>query len=329
VTFLSLNSSPTGGSAGTPVTVSGSLTDVSSNPRVALAGQSVTFAIGASNCTATTSSAGTATCSLTPSTVGSSVLTASFAGTAQYVASTASTAFLATAAVAQKPTVTIAVKPASVSPGASATLTWSSTNATTCSASGAWSGSEPTSGTQVIVPGAVGTETFTLACTGAGGTASAQATLTVVGKTTPVITWHTPAAITYGTALSSLQLDATANVAGKFTYNPGAGTVLSVGTHTLSASFTPTDTQDFYTATATTQLQVKAVSPIIVWIPLPIFEGQPLGPFQLDAIAFEPGSFFRVVPGGSCMRLGWGLSSLRACTSSLQRSPRATPTTRA
>ena len=38
-----------------------------------------------------------------------------------------------------------------------------------------------------------------------------------------VITWATPAPITYGTALSATQLNATANVPGKFTYTPGAG----------------------------------------------------------------------------------------------------------
>ena len=50
-----------------------------------------------------------------------------------------------------------------------------------------------------------------------------------MNKATPAIAWATPAAITYGTALDSTQLDATANVQGSFTYAPAAGTVLGAG----------------------------------------------------------------------------------------------------
>src|ERR1700739_284970 len=57
---------------------------------------------------------------------------------------------------------------------------------------------------------------------------------------TPVITWATPAAITYNTALSAIQLNATASVAGTFVYSSAAGTVLTAGAHTLSVTFTPT-----------------------------------------------------------------------------------------
>ena len=55
------------------------------------------------------------------------------------------------------------------------------------------------------------------------------------------LTWSTPANIVYGTSLSSTQLNATASVPGTFTYNPVLGTRLSAGTHTLSVSFTPTN----------------------------------------------------------------------------------------
>ena len=72
-------------------------------------------------------------------------------------------------------------------------------------------------------------------------TASATATINV-DKATPTITWANPADITYGTALSTTQLDATASVPGTLTYTPVAGTVLNAGAgQTLSVSFTPTD----------------------------------------------------------------------------------------
>jgi hypothetical protein len=60
-------------------------------------------------------------------------------------------------------------------------------------------------------------------------------------QATPTIVWPTPAAITYGTALASGQLNATASVPGTFSYRPAAGTVPTVGSNTLSVTFTPTD----------------------------------------------------------------------------------------
>jgi hypothetical protein len=79
-------------------------------------------------------------------------------------------------------------------------------------------------------------------------------------QVTPTITWATPAAITLGTPLSATQLDATANVAGTFAYTPAAGTVLGVGVQTLGVRFTPTDTVDYTTATASVTLTVNPVS---------------------------------------------------------------------
>ena len=66
-----------------------------------------------------------------------------------------------------------------------------------------------------------------------------------------------PASITYGTALGSGQLDATATVPGTFTYTPAAGTVLPAGSDVLSVTFTPTDAIDYTTATTTTTIAVS------------------------------------------------------------------------
>jgi len=67
------------------------------------------------------------------------------------------------------PTVTISVSPTAITAGQSATLTWSSTQATSCTASGAWSGSEAAMGSQAVTPTASGSVTYTLTCIGAGG----------------------------------------------------------------------------------------------------------------------------------------------------------------
>jgi hypothetical protein len=83
----------------------------------------------------------------------------------------------------------------------------------------------------------------------------------VIFQQPPAITWPTPANIVYGTPLSGAQLDATSPVAGKFSYTPSAGTVLTVGQHTLSVAFSPTDTTDYTTSSASVILTVVPVTP--------------------------------------------------------------------
>jgi len=80
-----------------------------------------------------------------------------------------------------------------------------------------------------------------------------------INQATPIITWANPAPITYGTALSSGQLDATANVPGNsFAYAPTNGAVLNAGANTLSVIFTPTDQGDYTGATNTVSLLVSS-----------------------------------------------------------------------
>jgi beta-glucanase (GH16 family) len=72
------------------------------------------------------------------------------------------------------PTVTLSVSPASITAGSSASLTWSSTNATFCQASSpaAWTSSRATSGSQSVSP--TSTTTYTLTCNGSGGASSSS-----------------------------------------------------------------------------------------------------------------------------------------------------------
>ena len=70
---------------------------------------------------------------------------------------------------APMPTVTLSVSPTSITAGQSATLMWSSSKATSCTASGAWSGSQATMGSQAVTPTTSGSVTYTLTCTGANG----------------------------------------------------------------------------------------------------------------------------------------------------------------
>jgi parallel beta-helix repeat protein len=98
--------------------------------------------------------------------------------------------------------------------------------------------------------------------------------------------WATPDAVSYGIALTALQLDATASVPGSFTYTPTAGTLLSVGSHALSVTFSPADPSKYAAASATVTLTVNKATPAIIWNqPTAISYGTPLSGAQLNATA--------------------------------------------
>jgi len=81
-----------------------------------------------------------------------------------------------------------------------------------------------------------------------------------IAQVTPAIQWGNPSDITVGVALGPTQLNATANVPGTFTYLPPAGTVLPVGTaQRLSATFVPTDSIDYNSASASALINVNNV----------------------------------------------------------------------
>lgn len=108
------------------------------------------------------------------------------------------------------PTLDLTASPTSVTSGSSSTLSWTSTNATSCTASanpthGTWTGAKAVSGNQTT--GALtSSKVFTLNCTGPGGDISDSVTVTVtqaqvsvtldandytltVGDTSPTLTW--------------------------------------------------------------------------------------------------------------------------------------------
>ena len=124
-------------------------------------------------------------------------------------------------------------------------------------------------------------------------------------KTTPSITWATPAAITYGTVLSSTQLNASASVPGTFVYSPAAGTLLQAGVQTLSVNFTPTDTTKYNSATASVFLAVNKATPVITWsAPAAITQGTALSGTQLDATASVAGTFVYTPASGTVLAAG-------------------------
>ncbi|MBX4197186.1 hypothetical protein KW801_01360 [Candidatus Saccharibacteria bacterium] len=76
------------------------------------------------------------------------------------------------------PTVSLSVSPSNVTAGQASTLTWNSANADSCTASDAWSGPQSTQGSTST--GALNqTSTYTLSCSGLGGSTTAKAVVTV------------------------------------------------------------------------------------------------------------------------------------------------------
>ena len=131
-----------------------------------------------------------------------------------------------------------------------------------------------------------------------------------VNASTPSISWATPAAITYGTALTGAQLDAQAtfngaNVAGTYTYTPAKGTVLGAGMQTLSVLFTPSNTSNYNSASGSVALQVNPAAAPITWLkPGAIEYGTALSSVQLDATSSVAGTFVYTPGAGTVLPEG-------------------------
>ena len=94
-------------------------------------------------------------------------------------------------------------------------------------------------------------------------TARAVVALNVTEKLPAHIEWPAPLRISYGTALSEAQLNATATVPGTFAYAPSAGHILAPGTYTLTATFTPSEADKYATAEATVEIEVDGAAEIV------------------------------------------------------------------
>ncbi len=214
--------------------------------------------------------------------------------------------------------VQINVLPATPATPVAPTVTWSAPAAITSGtalSSVQLNATANVSGTFVYTPAAgtvlpVGTQTltatFTPSDTADYSTAKATTQITVkANSVAPTITWHTPAAIAYGTALSSAQLDAVASVPGTLAYTPASGTVLQAGTHTLSVSFTPANTTSYTAASASVKITVAQATPVITWpAPAAIQQGTALSAAQLDATANVPGTFTYLPSAGTVPQAG-------------------------
>ena len=213
---------------------------------------------------------------VSPNQPGQNLIQANYQGDNSYASSSSGTVTLEGNKVT--PAVTLVPSSSAISPNASLTVSVQVTYST---------GSNVPSGTIVLISGSftsavvalvsgaatitvpagalvVGTDTLTVTYTPDSASSAlynaATGTGTVlVSQAIPTITWATPASIPYGTALSDAQLNATASTVGTFSYNLAAGTILHAGQHTLSVTFTPTDTANYQSATSSVVLNVDQV----------------------------------------------------------------------
>ncbi len=187
-----------------------------------------------------TSSGGTSSGPVTAAGVYSYVLTCAGPG-----GSTAQSVTVVVSASPQPPGVAVSIQatPTVIVAGQAAALTWSSSNADSCTASGSWSGSEPLVGNAVstgtlTAPGNTPTNySYTLLCTGAGGSASGTASVTVNPAPAAVTSFAaSPTVITSGQSTSFTWATTAAT---SCTASGGSGSDGWVGSVPVSSSGTP------------------------------------------------------------------------------------------
>jgi hypothetical protein len=238
-------------------------------------------------CSASVTGAGGLAASVTPVTyannvdAGTATASASYAGDANHTGSSGSATF----------TIDKASSTTTVScPAGPFTYSGSAQNPCTAAATGAGGLNQPLTVSYANNVNA-GTASASASFAGDGNhTGSSGSANFTISRATPAIRWANPAAINCGTPLGATQLNATASVAGSFVYTPVAGTYLSVGTgQTLSVVFTPSDTANYTTASASVTIDVINFAPGSVSITAPAAP-QPLGTTITATASFtDPG----------------------------------------
>ena len=84
--------------------------------------------------------------------------------------------------------ITLSISDDQIYLGSSVTLTWTTSNASSCSASGSWSGTKALSGSETITPETDGQKSFTLTCSNSAGTSTNRTVSTnVIGNSQGVV----------------------------------------------------------------------------------------------------------------------------------------------
>lgn len=104
-------------------------------------------------------------------------------------------------------------------------------------------------------PTDAGSYLFTVRLINPNVTAIPVSGVLIIAQATPVLSWTVPLPIQFGTALSSVQLNATSNIAGTFSYNYPIGYLLPAGVTAVTATFIPTSS-NYKTVTISVPINV-------------------------------------------------------------------------
>jgi hypothetical protein len=159
------------------------------------------------------------------------------------------------------PTVSLTASPTSITSGGSSTLSWSSTNATSCTGSGFTASG--TSGTVSVSPTA--TQTYSITCTGTGGSVNASVTVNVSALPVPTTTLTaSPTSIisSQSSMLAWSSTDATSCIGTGFTPSGTSGTVSVSPTATQTYSITCTGAGGSASASVTVTVTTSGGSSI-------------------------------------------------------------------
>jgi len=212
------------------------------------------------------------------------------------VGETATDTVIVTVIPPPPPTVTISADPASIDYGASATLTWSSTNAESCTINQGIGAVDLNGSTTVSL---TATTTYTITATGIGGIAEPatdSVTITVAPPPAPTVMISAdPESIDYG-ATSTLSW--TSTNADTVTIEPGIGVVEASGTREVSPTLTKTYT---ITATGIGGIAEPATDSVTITVAPP--------PAPTVTISPDPES----IPNGESATLTWSSNYATSC----------------
>jgi Cellulase (glycosyl hydrolase family 5) len=194
------------------------------------------------------------------------------------------------------PVVTLSPNAGTVVSGHSVILNWSAKNAQSCMASGGWSGSEATSGSQATAA-LTATTQFTLTCTGAGGSASRSAAVSVSAALPSISLSASPASVANGD--SSMLTWAATNATACSTSGGWSGSVATSGSKTTgeitaTTIYTLSCTGSGGTASQSTTVAVTSGAPTGGTVSRPSYNTGN-GFFVLNGKLYDPnGNEFRI-----------------------------------
>jgi hypothetical protein len=202
----------------------------------------------------------------------------------------------ATVTVGPVPTVTLTANPTTVTTGGSSSLSWSSQNAASCTASGGWTSSTATSGT-ASTGALTATTTYTMTCRDASGNTSAPASATVSVTPAAMVNLSAyPESVISGdtSTISWTSVGATTCTAvGGWTTSNAPSGLFVTGPLTANTTFTMTcaDANGTQSAPATVQVTVGTNLPTLYITAAP-----------------------SVVPSGSNTVISWVSSNATSCS---------------